>query len=250
MSFKDHFSGHADDYARHRPEYPPDLYEFLARALKRREVAWDCGTGNGQAALGLARYFERVIATDPSAEQIRHAFRHEKIHYAVAPAEETEIPSATVDLITVAQAAHWFDLDRFYREARRVLRPSGALALWCYGLNRVTPAIDRVVHHYYANVVGPYWPPERRFIDEKYASLPFPFAQMPAPDLHMKVEWDLNEFLGYLRTWSATRRYQAQNEQDPLDTVRRSLTKAWGDPQLRHIVRWPLHIRFGKAAPI
>lgn len=149
MEFKDHFSHHASDYARYRPDYPAALYEFLAKAVKQREMAWDCGTGSGQAALGLVEHFDRVIATDPSAEQIRNATRHERISYLVVPAEQTEIPSHTVDLVTAAQAAHWFDMERFCQEARRVLKPDGMLAIWCYGLSRINSEIDKVVHHYY-----------------------------------------------------------------------------------------------------
>lgn len=246
MTFKDHFSHHAGDYARYRPDYPAALYEFLAKAAKQHELVWDCGTGSGQAALGLAEYFDRVIATDPSAEQIRNATRHEKISYVVAPAEQTEIPSHSVDLVTVAQAVHWFDLERFYHEARRVLKPNGMLAIWCYGLSRINPEVDKVVHHYYTNVVGSYWPPERRYIDEKYETLPFPFVELPTPEFHMKAEWDLNEFMGYLHTWSATQRFEKKNEQNPLDIVRRLLVKTWGKPQARQTVRWPLYLRIGK----
>ncbi|MCR4347055.1 MAG: class I SAM-dependent methyltransferase [Sulfuricaulis sp.] len=250
MEFKDHFSQHASDYARHRPDYPAALYEFLAEKVKQREVAWDCGTGSGQAALGLAEHFDRVIATDPSAEQIRNAARHEKISYAVVPAEQTEIPSHTVGLITVAQAVHWFDMERFYREARRVLRPDGMLAVWCYGLSRINPEIDKVVQHYYTNIVGPYWPRERHYIDEKYETLSFPFAELPVPEFNMKAEWDMHEFMGYLHTWSATQQFQEENEQDPLNIVHRLLAKAWGDPETRHAIRWPLYLRLGKVSAL
>lgn len=248
MTFKDHFSDHAVDYARYRPDYPAALFEFLAMSVKQRDTAWDCGTGSGQAALGLTNYFDRIIATDPSAEQIQNAVRHEKVSYLVAPAEQTEIPSRSVDLITVAQALHWFDMEKFYQEARRVLKPDGMLAIWCYGLSRINPAVDKVVQHYYANIVGAYWPPERRYIDEKYATLSFPFFEMPTPEFFMKAEWDLNEFIGYLHTWSATQRFQNKNEQNPLDIVRRLLVKTWGDPQTRHAVRWPVYLRIGRAA--
>ncbi|GAB4507569.1 MAG: class I SAM-dependent methyltransferase [Sulfuricaulis sp.] len=250
MFFKDHFSNHAVDYARYRPDYPAALYEFLAKAVKRHELVWDCGTGSGQAALGLTEYFDRVIATDPSAEQIRNAARHEKISYVVAPAEQTEIPSRSADLITVAQAVHWFDVERFYQEVRRVLKPDGMLAIWCYGLSRINPAVDKVVQHYYTNIVGPYWPPERHYIDEKYETIPFPFVELPAPEFHMKAEWDLNEFMGYLHTWSATQRFQKKNEQNPIDIVHRILVKIWGEPQTRQTIRWPLYLRIGRVTSL
>jgi len=251
MEFKDHFSGHAVDYARYRPDYPPDLFEFLAHAASRHELAWDCGTGSGQAALGLSAYFDRVIATDPSPEQIKHAIQHKKISYFTAPAEQVDLPSQSVDLITVAQALHWFRFEAFYDEAQRVLRPDGKIAVWCYGLSRVNPAVDKVVHHYYTNIVGPYWPPERRYIDEKYRTIPFLFVEMPTPEFFMKTEWDLNDFMGYLGTWSATRRFMQTNEQNPLDMIRRALAKAWGPADTRQAVRWPVYLRLGQiTAPL
>lgn len=250
MNFKDHFSGHAGHYALYRPDYPPALFEFLVQRVKQHELAWDCGTGSGQAALGLADHFDRVIATDPSAEQIRNAARHAKINYAVAPAEQTELPSRSVDLITIAQALHWFDMERFYGEARRVLKPDGMLAVWCYGLSRINPKVDQVVQHYYMNIVGSYWPPERRYIDEKYETIPFPFVELPVPEFHMKAEWDLEEFMGYLRTWSATRRFQEKNGEDPLNIVHRMLVRTWGEPGSRQTVRWPLYLRLGKVSAL
>jgi SAM-dependent methyltransferase len=246
MKFKDHFSHHADEYARHRPDYPAALFEFLAQAVSRHELAWDCGTGNGQAALGLAGHFDRVLASDPSAAQIRHAIRHERISYVVAPAERVDLPSASVDLITVAQALHWFAFDSFYDEVRRVLRPDGLLAVWCYGLSRINPNVDKIVQHYYSNIVGPYWPPERRFIDDKYQSIPFPFVELPPPELYMKAEWDLNDLKGYLRTWSATQEFQLKNEQNPLDIIHRVLAKTWGPADVRQTVRWPIYLRLGR----
>lgn len=250
MSFKDHFSGHAGDYARYRPDYPEALFAYLAMSVSRHELAWDCGTGNGQAALGLAAHFDRVIATDPSQNQIQNAVRHEKIHYSVAPAEQTDIPSRSVDLITVAQALHWFDFDAFYEEVRRVLKPDGMLAVWCYGLSSINPDVDKVAHHYYRNIVGPYWPPERRYIDEKYRTIPFPFVELPAPEFHMKAEWDMNDLIGYLLTWSATKRCQQNNQQNPIDIIRQALAKAWGREDARLTVRWPIYLRLGRVTAL
>ncbi len=249
MNFKDHFSGHAGDYARYRPDYPDALFEFLAKSVKAHELAWDCGTGNGQAALGLAGYFDRVIATDPSQAQLRNAVRHKNIEYFTAPAEQTEIPSRSVDLITVAQALHWFHFDAFYREASRVLKPDGLLAAWCYGLSRINPDVDKVVHHYYKNIVGAYWPPERHYIDEKYRTVPFPFLELPVPEFYMKAEWDMNDLIGYLHTWSATRLCERKNEQNPIDIVRRALARAWGPETARLTVRWPIYLRLGRVIP-
>jgi SAM-dependent methyltransferase len=250
MTFKDHFSGHAGDYARYRPDYPQALFAYLAKSVTRHELAWDCGTGNGQAALGLAAHFDRVIATDPSQTQIQNAVRHEKIHYSVTPAEQTGIPSRSVDLITVAQALHWFRFDPFYEEVRRVMKPDGMLAVWCYGLSRINPDIDKVVHHYYRNIVGPYWPPEHRYIDEKYRTIPFPFVELPTSEFYMKAEWDMNDLIGYLRTWSATQQCQQKNEQNPIDIIRRALAKAWGREDARLTVRWPIYLRLGRVTAL
>ena len=250
MTFKDHFSHHAIDYARYRPDYPAELFEFLASVVKQHDLAWDCGTGNGQAALQLAGNFDRVIATDPSEKQIQNALPHEKISYVVATAEATSIPAGSVDLITVAQALHWFDFESFYREVLRVLKPQGILAVWCYGLTRINPTVDGIVQHYYKDVIGPFWPPERRYIDEEYRTVPFPFAEIPAPAFQMQAEWNLNDFTGYLRTWSATQRFQKQLAQDPLDVIYSLLAKAWGPVDARLAIRWPIYLRLGSVTAL
>ncbi|MBI3575411.1 MAG: class I SAM-dependent methyltransferase [Gammaproteobacteria bacterium] len=246
MNFKDHFSKQADDYAKYRPVYPTALFDYLALQAAERKLAWDCGTGNGQAALGLAAYFDCVIATDPSESQVRNATPHPKVLYKVAPAEKTDIADGTVDLITVAQALHWFDLNHFYAEACRVLKPAGVLAAWCYGLNEIESGIDEIVRRYYRDVVGPYWPPERHLIDERYRTIPFPFAELTPPAFHMEAQWNLDEYLGYLGTWSATQRYRQQQGTDPLPALRAELLHVWSAPQAKRVVKWPIHLRIGK----
>src|SRR5260370_34435115 len=171
MSFKDYFSIQSDDYAKYRPHYPPELFAYLASICAKRELAWDCATGNGQAAIGLTSYFDRVTATDPSTAQIENATRHPKVDYQVAACDRTTIGASTVDLVTVAQALHWFDLPAFYSEVKRVLKPKGMLAVWCYDMVEVTPAIDLLVGEYYHDIVGPYWKPERRLVEEGYRSV-------------------------------------------------------------------------------
>jgi SAM-dependent methyltransferase len=243
MSFKDHFSKQADDYAKYRPAYPRELFEYLASLAPARLLAWDCGTGNGQAALGLAEFFGHVIATDPSEAQIRNATPHASVEYRVAPAEQTDIGAGTVDLVTVAQALHWFDHERFYAEAKRVLKPGGVLAAWCYGLNEIAPAIDPVVRHFYSGVVGPHWPPERRFIDERYASIPFPPGELVTPAFHIEAHWNLDDFIGYLNTWSATQRYRKAEGRDPLPALRDELIPVWGPADTLRSARWPIYLR-------
>ncbi len=245
MSFKDHFSRQAADYAKFRPRYPHEMFEYLGSLAPRRQLAWDCGTGNGQAAVGLALLFDRVIATDASEKQISSAQPHERVGYRVAPAESSDIKSGTVDLIMVAQALHWFDLDRFYAEARRVLKSNGVLAASAYKFFHITPEIDHLVnHHYYDEVVGPFWPPERALV-EKFEELSFPFSEIQMPSFEMIAQWNPEHFVGYLRSWSATQRFIAGNKRDPLEAIADDLRAAWSDPgQMRKVV-WTLIVRVG-----
>jgi SAM-dependent methyltransferase len=244
MSFKDHFSAQAADYAIFRPGYPPELFDYLGTVVLSHQFAWDCGTGNGQAAVALALVFDRVIATDASEKQIANAEPRERVEYRVAPAENNGIESGTIDLIMVAQALHWFDLDRFYAEARRVLKPDGVLAASAYNLLHIEPAIDEVVNQYYYEVVGPFWPPERQLV-EQFADLPFPFHKIDPPKFEMTAQWNLDHLVGYLGTWSSTQRFIAAKGSDPLEQVTDELRNAWGDPQQTRKVIWPLTLRVG-----
>jgi SAM-dependent methyltransferase len=244
VNFKDHFSKQAADYAKFRPRYPQKLFDYLGSIAPSRRFAWDCATGNGQAAVGLATVFDLVIATDASEKQIANAQLHEKVDYRVAPAENSSIESETIDLIMVAQALHWFDLDRFNAEARRVLRPDGILAASAYNLLHVEPAIDEVMNRYYYDVVGPFWPAERKLV-EQFADLPFPFREIEPPKFEMTAHGSLEHLLGYLRTWSSTQRFIAAMGANPLEQIIDELRRVWGDPQQVRIVIWPLTLRVG-----
>jgi SAM-dependent methyltransferase len=244
MAFKDHFSRQAADYAKFRPRYPRELFEYLGSVAPSRQLAWDCGTGNGQAAVGLATVFDRVIATHASEKQISNAQPHEHVEYRVAPAESSGIRSDTVDLIMVAQALHWFDLDRFCAEARRVLKPNGVLAASAYNLLRIEPAIDEIVNRYYHEVVGPFWPPERKLV-ENFADLPLQFNEIEPPKIEMTTHWNLDHLIGCLGTWSSTQRFMAATGADPLEQIIDELRRAWGNPQQVRSVIWPLTLRIG-----
>jgi len=244
-AFKDHFSGHAGLYSRFRPDYPPTLFRFLAGQAKGHTLAWDCATGNGQAALGLAPYFDNIIATDASNAQLEKAIRAENITYRIAPAEQSGLADASVDLVTVAQALHWFDLDAFYAEVKRVLKPGGILAAWSYNLLQCDPEIDALIKRLYTEIVGPYWPPERAHIETGYRNLPFPFDGQPSPKLAMQADWNQEQLLGYLRTWSAVQRYLNERGSDPLSLIEQELCDAWGDPGKKRRLRWPLTLRWG-----
>lgn len=248
MSFKDHFSGHAGSYASFRPGYSEPIFDFVASLPRRRELAWDCATGNGQAALGLAERFARVIATDASEQQIALATPHPRVEYQRALAEDSGLPNGSVDLVAVAAAVHWFDFDRFYTEAERVLAPGGALAVWTYDLVQITPEMDILIVRLAREIVGAWWPPERRWVDEEYRTLPFPFAEVAVPPLWMEARWDLQHFLQYLGTWSAVNRYLQATGRDPREIIRRQLEDAWGDPGQPRTVRWPIMMRAGYPA--
>ena len=246
MSFKDHFSTHSAGYAAHRPTYPMALVHFLADAAPGRSLALDCGCGTGQLSVLLADRFERVVATDASAAQIANAEPHDRVEYRAAPAEESGLPGASADLITVAQAAHWLDLDRFYDEARRVARPGAVLALITYGVLHVEGDVDRPVQHFYYDVIGKYWPPERRHVEAGYRTLLFPFTEMPVPELAIEVSWRLSDLLGYVDTWSAVREAEKAVGREPIDAFAAELTNEWGDPETRRAVRWPLSLRVAR----
>jgi SAM-dependent methyltransferase len=242
----DHFSAVADGYARYRPGYPAELFSYLASLPERRLLAWDCATGSGQAAQGLVSHFDRVVATDLSAAQIAHAARHPRIAYRVAPAAEPALEDASTDLVTVAQALHWLDVGRFYAAVERVLAPGGAVAVWCYNMLEIEPRVNAVVGRYYSQVVGPYWPPERRLLEAGYRTIPFPFAELTAPPFEIRAELSLAGLVGYLRTWSATQRCATATGADPLARVAGDLAAAWGDPEAPRTARWPIHLRVGR----
>jgi SAM-dependent methyltransferase len=246
MSFKDHFSRQSAAYRRFRPGYPSALLEFVASRAPGRQLAVDCATGTGQAAVELARYFDSVLAVDASASQLASAEPRARVHYAVALAEQLPVPERSVSLVTVAQAVHWFDFDRFHAECRRVLVPGGLLAVWSYEKFRVDAAVDAVVDRFYTDVVGHYWPPERRYVAQGYRTLPFPWPAEAASDFGLETDWDLDEVMGYLATWSAVQRFKDELGRDPLPDLGPQLAALWPSTGTRRL-RWPIHLRIGRA---
>ena len=244
MPFKDHFSDQARDYERYRPGYPPELFEYLAVAAPARERAVDVGTGNGQSAVGLAAHFAQVLATDPSQAQLDRARPHPRVAYRREPAECIGAEPASVDLVVAAQAAHWFDWRQFPREVLRVLKPGGVVAIWTYELFSADAEVDALLADFYRNVTGPYWPRERRHVEERYASLPFPFEEWLAPHFSLQTRWRVDEALGYLGTWSSVARYRRLRGRDPVALVAPLLRQAWGSGERR--LRWPIHLRAGR----
>ncbi len=244
--FKDHFSRHAQNYAQHRPGYPARMFAYLASLVAQHELAWDCGTGNGQAAIGLAPHFDHVIATDASEQQILNAFPHDRVTYRVARAEQSGLPSGAVDMVTAAQALHWFDIPAFYEEVRRVTKPGGVLAAWVYSICRVQAEVDEILDRFYFETVGPYWPKERKLVDDGLQSIPFPFEEIHMPRFNIRLRWTAHDMLAYLRTWSPVRIYIERHGEDPVDLIEEQLVSAWGDPATPKSVRWPLYFRVGR----
>jgi ubiquinone/menaquinone biosynthesis C-methylase UbiE len=250
FSFEDHFSKHSEQYAQYRPHYPAGIYAYLASLAPGNSLAWDCGTGNGQAAIGLTKYFDKVHATDASAEQISLAYEHDKVDYHVEPAEHVSLSASSVDLVTVAVAIHWFNFDEFYREVRRVLKPNGVLAAWTYNLAQISPEIDQLIDQYYFEILAGYWPERIRYLEQRYETIPFPFEEIAPPSFVMEMNWNLAQFAGFLNSWSATQRYKAQRGDQADDLLWPKLRTAWGNENEPRLVRWPLHFRIGRNTSI
>ena len=244
--FKDHFSEVAAAYARYRPSYPTALVDFLAAIAPAQRLAWDSGCGSGQLSLLLAGPFARVVATDASPEQIARAAAHPNLDYRCARADASGLAARVVDLATAAQAAHWFDLAAYYAEVRRVTRPGGIVALIGYGVVSAGTGLDEVIRPFYEHVLAPYWPPERRHVDEGYRSLPFPFDELDAPSFDIRLDWRLEQLVGYVGTWSAVWALEQGQGQGPFATFRRELANAWGPATTVRTVRWPLGLRVGR----
>ncbi|GAB4022296.1 class I SAM-dependent methyltransferase [Spirosoma migulaei] len=240
----DRFSGHADLYAQYRIDYPSELYDFVLPLVANRQTAWDCATGNGQVAGALAALFEQVEATDISETQLILAIKKSNINYQLSPAEQTPFANYTFDLITVAQALHWFDVNAFHEEVRRVAKPGAVLAEWGYGLVQLGPDLDSIMLNFYRNRIGPYWDPQRKYIDDAYATLPFPFADVQRATFTARRTWSLERFLNYLRTWSAVRQYIHENEEDPVKWLGEELKPLWGDGERE--VCFPIFLRMGR----
>lgn len=245
-TFKDHFSSQSGDYRKYRPVYPEALYKFLADHSPAHDCAWDCATGNGQAAMGLAKHFTRVIATDASSQQLGYAMQVNNIEYRCVTAEKTCIEQNSIDLITVAQALHWFDVDAFYQEARRVLKNQGVIAVWSYNLLSISVDIDQIISHLYADILRAYWPAERQLIESGYREITFPFLRITTPAFTMQAQWNLHELTGYFQSWYAVQNYMRANNKNPVQYILPMLSSAWGNAASRKTISWPLHVLVGQ----
>jgi SAM-dependent methyltransferase len=246
MTYEDHYSGHAHAYARHRPRYPDALFAWLASAAPGHELAWDVGTGNGQVAVALADHFAQVVATDASADQLAHAVTRERVEYRSERSDRVSLSPSSVDLITAGAAAHWFELDGFYREVRRVGKAGAVIALFSYGPRDLADAIDPIVHRFQETVLAGFWPERIQYVHDRYTTLPFPFDEIEAPFFAMSADWTLDDVISVLGTWSAAQRYVQTRGAQPQDEIIEDLTRAWGDPDRRRHFEWPLFMRAGR----
>jgi ubiquinone/menaquinone biosynthesis C-methylase UbiE len=245
MAFADHFSEKSGQYAASRPTYPDALFAAIAAAAPGRERAWDCATGSGQAAVGLAAHFSQVDATDASGQQVANALAHPRVRYSVQPGERTDLPAGSFDAVTVAQALHWLDLDRFYAEVRRVLRPRGVIAAWAYDWSQVTPAVDFALERHLLVKIKPHWPEQVNRMQAGFMQMPFPFEPVAVPPVRIDVAWTLRQYLDYVETWSATRAYVAKHGRAVLDKTESAMREAWADAGTRNVTM-PLHVRCGR----
>jgi len=246
-TFKDYFSNHAEIYAQHRPAYPTELFQYLSELVTNHDTVWDCATGNGQVAIGLTPYFQHVIATDASKQQLTHAIAHPQVTYQVATAEQSQLPDQSIDLITVGLALHWFNIESFYQEVRRVLQPHGAIAVWCYTDVEIPTAAPTLTEQLaqFRRLIYPYFAPEINYIWACYETIPFPFVELKTPPFTMQAEWTVTDFIGYLQSLSGTQRFREQHGSEALNAIAQPMIAAWGDaPSLP--VQWTIHLRAGK----
>lgn len=240
------FDDRATAYARTRPTYPDRLFDHLASLAPARGLAWDCGSGSGQSAHSLLTRFDRVIATDVSRVQLEHTVREARLHPVTATAEQAPLRDRSADLVTVSAALHWFDRPRFYSEARRVGRSGAVIAAWSYFRCHIAPGIDAVLDRYADELVASHWLPQFDLNRRNYAGVEFPFAPLPWIDVEAQAHMRLADLLDYMRTWSASQSWARERGSDPVELVRADLERAWGDPGIERLARWPLHGRVGR----
>jgi len=243
IEFKDYFSEGSEAYSIYRPRYPNELFSYLSSITQSSDRAWDCATGSGQSALALSVHFPEVIGTDASKNQIENAIKKEGVTYQVEKAEKTSIENNSVDLITVAQALHWFKINEFSNEVMRVLKRKGVLAVWTYGLLDINPDLNNVINHLYSSILHSYWPPERKIVEGGYKNINFPLQEMETPSFQMETEWELSQLIGYLCTWAAVKEYESKEGINPVERLNEKISSLWGDPKQKILIQWPLILK-------
>jgi ubiquinone/menaquinone biosynthesis C-methylase UbiE len=245
--FIDNFSSQSKQYSSSRPTYPESLFEFLYTVTPQNNLAWDCATGNGQAAISLSKYFNKVIASDASKNQIRYAFQRQNIVYKLFQAENAELDNDSVDIVTVAQALHWFDFDKFYSNVKRVGKKDGIIAVWSYDMHKINPEIDKIIDKLNVDgeILGSYWDKEAKYVKEKYKTIAFPFEEISVPVFKTTLDWNLLQLWDYMKTWSSVKKYYSENKLDPLDLVKAEVKILWGNEFDKKQVTWNINIRVG-----
>jgi len=243
---KDLFSKQSDLYARYRPTYPKELYDHILSFVKEKNIAWDCATGNGQAAVVLADHFKKVIATDISADQIDKAIKKDNVEYSVCSAESTPFEENTFDLVTVAQAYHWIKWKEFKKEVTRVCKPGAIIAIWTYYRNTTgDKKIDDAVYSFYENVTKPYWDKARKYVEEKYSTVEFDYDPLPVKDFETTLNWQREDMIGYISSWSAIQKYIKVNGNSPIPIIEEELNKLWPEGEAKKVV-FPIYLKFGR----
>lgn len=241
----EYFSSSSQDYARYRPRYPAEWFDWLASQCATRSLAWDCACGSGQATEELAKRFEKVIATDANAAQLQNAPALPNVEWKLASGESSGLASESVNLVTVAQALHWFDLGRFWPECWRVTKPGAIVAAWGYGIATLEhDSANRIFQDYYHGVLSDFWPKERRMVEVGYEGLEFPFEEIATPVFLMSQFGNAERIAGYCASWSATDRYRKATSHDPILELRDKLDKAMGSEPAE--IRWPFFSRVGR----
>lgn len=225
----------AGDYRSFRPTYPDNLFRFLVSLCQSTGSALDCATGSGQAAADLAKYFDRVAAFDSSQAQVDAAGTDPIIEYRVGTAEALPFADEKFDLVTVAQAAHWFDLQSFYERLRGVVKPSSVIAIWGYSYCKVDTQVDAIVAAQLLKPIEPYWAEGNRVIMEKYRTIYFPFSEVRWPGFSARYAWTRAAFVNYMRTWSAYKRYVADKNLDPMPGLDAALAVLWPEGESRPV---------------
>lgn len=243
----DNFSGQAETYARYRPSYPDEMYAFIFQHVQERKTAWDCATGSGQVSGKLAESFEKVYATDISSEQMKYAPQKANIEYLQAPAEDSGLPDKVFDLITVAQAIHWFDFEEFYKEVRRTAKPGSLFSVIGYGMIRVDKETDPLLEKFYDEMFGTYFSKSRAYIRNRYQNIPFPFEEVSAPNFQIGYRWGIEELEGYFNSWSAVQKFKERDGYNPVNGFLPKLqtTANWKTGEKREVV-FPIFMRMGK----
>jgi ubiquinone/menaquinone biosynthesis C-methylase UbiE len=244
---KDNFSKQAVDYSKFRPQYPEEMIEYIISFVNNKSTALDIATGNGQVAHKLSAYFKKVYAADISQKQLDNAIQAENVIYSKESAENTSFENQKFDLIVVAQAVHWFDFEVFYKEIYRILKPDGIFAVLGYGLFFTNTDSDKILRHFYYDIVGSEWDAERKYLDENYETIPFPFEEIPTNKFENQFTWTFEELIGYLQTWSSVQHYISKNNKNPIDLIYDDLKKSWQKNDQK--VTFPLLLRIGKLNP-